>query len=74
MTKQLASLLPESFSSMTMEEKLAFIAQVRQSRSSPKATSKVVQRAKKEKKKKLDGIAEQLASLPKEELLKLLGG
>ena len=73
MTKQLASLLPESFSSMTMEEKLAFISQVRQSRSSPKATSKVVQKAKKEKKKKLDGIVDQIRMLPKEDLLKLLG-
>lgn len=73
MSRKLETLIAKRFKELSHEEKLRFISSVRQSRISPKSTSKVVQKAKKQTKKKLDKVAELLKTLPPEEVAKILG-
>jgi pheromone shutdown protein TraB len=70
--KQIEELIDQQFSKMSFEEKLEFIKSVRKSRATPKATSKVVRRAKRAKKKQTDKVQDMFAKLSPEEKAKLI--
>lgn len=74
MAKQLEDLVSDRFKDMTFEEKLRFIAKVRKSRMTPKATSKVVKKSKKVIEKRKEKFDDLFSKLSEEERLALLGG
>jgi Tfp pilus assembly protein PilN len=72
MARQLEDLVGVKFSDMTHEEKVEFVKKVRKSRRTPKATSRVVKKRKREQKKTTKKFEDLFASLPPEEQAKLL--
>ncbi len=72
MARQLEDLVGVKFSDMSHKEQVEFIKKVRKSRRTPKATSKVIKRKKREQKKTVKKFEDLFASLPPEEQAKLL--
>ena len=72
MARQLDEIVGKKFSDMTFEEQIEFIQRVRKSRSTQKATSKVVKKVKRAKKKQTDKAKELFASLTDEQKQELI--
>jgi len=72
MARQLEDLVGERFSTMSYQEKLNFIRQVRQSRKTLKATSKRAKAAKKERVKAKEKVEDLFDAMTPEEQAALL--
>ncbi len=74
MARQLEDLVGVKLSDMSMQEKLAFLQNLRRSRRTPKATSKVVKSRKRQKKKDVDKLDDFFTNLSPQDKKKFLEG
>ena len=74
MARQLEDLVGKRFSQMSRAEKLEFLQNLRQSRRTPKATSKVVKKKRRAQTKAVDKLEALFKSMTPEQQAKYLEG